>query len=130
VKLAKQDGLVALLQDHMDPPLFQAEEMARDRLPWLYMTGDEQARKRVGELLQQAQLTEDALFARGVAKAIETIERFDRLIETHEARRDLILDQVYKRRALFGVKLRNAIKQIEGAEGRIAELGGEQSKAA
>ena len=77
------------------------------------------------------QLTEDTVFARGVANKIEAIERFDRLIANNETRRDVILDQVYKRRALLGIKLRNAIKQLESAaEHSCSEIGPDQKQAA
>ena len=73
--------------------------------------GDKKAIKKVGELLQQAQL--DAIFARTVAEQIAEIESIDRLIETGEVRRDAFLAQIYNRKAHLGAKLRNAIKQIE-----------------
>ena len=130
VKVAKQEALEAVLRELMSYGVYEMHSTVAEMTAWKYLMGDKGAREEVGELLQQAQLTEDTVFARGVANRIEAMERFDRLIASSEARRDLILDQVYKRRALLGVKLRNAIKQIESAEHSGSEIGAEQKKAA
>jgi hypothetical protein len=129
VKVAKQEALEGILQELMSYG-YGMESARAEMTAWKYVMGDEEAKEEVGELLQEAQLTEDTVFARGVANMIEAIERIDRLIESSEARRDLILDQVYKRRRLLNIKLRNAIKQIESAEHSGSEIGAEQKKAA
>jgi hypothetical protein len=130
VKVAKQEALEAVLRELMSYGAYELHSTVAEMMAWKYVMGDEEAMEEVGELLRKAQLTEDTIFARGVANMIEAIERFDRLIASSEARRDLILDQIYKRRALLGVKLRNAIKQIESAEHSASEIATERKEAA
>ena len=130
VKVSKQEALEAVLEELMSYGYPEVSVTAQSKA-WRYVMGDKKAREEVGELLQQAQLTEDTVVARGVANKIEAIERFDRLIANNETRRDVILDQVYKRRALLGIKLRNAIKQLESAaEHSCSEIGPDQNQAA
>jgi hypothetical protein len=127
IRTAKQRGLAAVLKECTCK--FEFQMMATEELAWRYVIGIPQAIAEVDELLQEAQLTIDAIFAHGIAESMESIERFDRLIHASEARRDLILGQVYERRELLGAKLRGAIKRIEKGEDFHSEIGPGQKAA-
>lgn len=85
-------------------------------LVYRFLRGEQVAISEVNALLASAGWTMEHVRARAAAKHLDTIERFNRLITTTEARRDALLREIERRRAVFAYGLRQQVKQIEQAE--------------
>ena len=68
----------------------------------------------VDRLLAGANLTIDALIVRELRLDPNNIERFDRLIAIAENRRNGMLREIDRRRAVLGEALRRQMQEIEG----------------
>ena len=77
---------------------------------------DAEARETVAQVLEQADLTMDAVMAETLSLKLDPIERIDRMIATAEARRASVLREIDRRRAAFAASLREAAQAIEDAE--------------
>jgi hypothetical protein len=84
-------------------------------LVYRWARGDQTAIDRVNALLASANLTMEHVRARAAAKNLDTIERFNRLIASTEARRNAALREIERRRAVFAQGLRQQVEQIEEA---------------
>jgi hypothetical protein len=74
--------------------------------------------KRVNKLLASRKLTFDRVIARALTGKFEfaAVERIDRCITIVEGRRNGILREIDRRRAVFAQALRNKVQEVEDAE--------------
>jgi cobalamin biosynthesis Mg chelatase CobN len=72
------------------------------------------ATKLVDKLLARANSSIDALMVRELTGALDTIERIDRLITIAENRRNAMLREIDRRRAVLGEALRRKLQEVEG----------------
>jgi hypothetical protein len=116
--------------DHTGPPIDvlldrakndKAKEVVRE-----YARRDQDAVALVGELLEGAGTSMDAVVADALAENIETIERFDRLTTLAEGRRNASLREIDRHRVVLGELLRRTMQQIE--EGKFAVIEAAPSK--
>lgn len=77
---------------------------------------DPAAIQRVDDLLASVGLTMDNVIAQAVARDLDKIERFNRLIASAEWRRNALLREIERRRASFAEKVRREVPKIEEAE--------------
>ena len=89
----------------------EASELASAWHAW-----DAEARETVAQVLEQADLTMDAVMAETLSLKLDPIERIDRMIATAEARRASVLREIDRRRAAFAASLREAAQAIKDAE--------------
>lgn len=87
----------------------KAEELAQQ-----YMQHKPTATKLVDKLLAGANLSIDALIVRELPHALDRIERIDRLITIAESRRNGMLREIDRRRAVLGEALRRKVQEVEG----------------
>jgi hypothetical protein len=87
----------------------KAEELAHD-----YAQGKPGAIKLINELLAEAGLSFDALMVRALPKELDNIERIDRLITVAETRRNAMLREIDRRRAVLSEALRRQVQEVEG----------------
>lgn len=83
--------------------------------------------KRVDQLLQQADLTMDAVNAQTLSQNIEAMERIERMLAALEARRNAILCEIDRHRESLARPLRRTLEQIEHVEYKVIKPN--QSKA-
>jgi hypothetical protein len=87
----------------------QAKELAQE-----YIQHKPTATTLVDELLARANLSIDALMVCELAGALDNIERIDRLITIAENRRNAMLREIDRRRAVLGEALRRKLQEVEG----------------
>jgi hypothetical protein len=75
----------------------------------------------VDQLLAAAGASMDAFMADALAEQLEYIERIDRLTTIAEGRRNGMLAEIERRRAVFGATLRQNVQEIEEAELKVIE---------
>jgi hypothetical protein len=75
----------------------------------------------VDELLSSAGVSMDALMANALAEKLDYIERIDRLTTVAESRRNAMLHEIERRRAVLGETLRRSVQEIEDAEFKVVE---------
>jgi hypothetical protein len=85
----------------------KAEELAQD-----YLQRKPGAIKLIDKLLAQAGLSIDALMVR--ALPFDDIERIDRLTTVAETRRNAMLREIDRRRAVLSEALRRQVQEVEG----------------
>ena len=81
-----------------------------------YTQSEPDAVELVHELLTAAGTSIDALMADALAEKLDCIERLDRLTTIAEERRNAMLAEIERRRAIFGATLRRNVQEIEDAE--------------
>jgi hypothetical protein len=99
-----------------DARAHKAEELVQE-----YARGEPDAVTLVQELLSDAGVSMDALVADALTEKLEDIERIDRLAAIAESRRNSILREIDRRRAVLGETLRRGVQEIEDAEFRVIE---------
>ena len=87
----------------------KAEELARD-----YAQRKPGAIKLIHELLTEAGLSFDALMIRALPNEVDNIERIDRLTTVAETRRNAMLREIDRRRAVLSEALRRQVQEVEG----------------
>jgi hypothetical protein len=87
----------------------KAEELAQD-----YVRRKPGAIKLIDELLGRAGLSIDALMAEVLSEELDDIERIDRLTTIAETRRNAMLHEIDRRRAMLGEALRRQVQEVEG----------------
>jgi hypothetical protein len=104
----------------------KAEELARD-----YLNGKPSAIKLIHRLLANASLSIDALMvtAPALAKDLDNIERIDHLTTVAETRRNAMLREIDRRRAVLSEALRRQVQEVEG-EFEVVEKTPEETKSA
>jgi hypothetical protein len=91
------------------------------RLAMQWAAADPAAIQRVENLLASIGLTMDNVVAQAVARDLDKIERFNRLIASAEWRRNALLREIDRRRSSFAQKVRREIHKIEDAEFKTIE---------
>jgi len=86
-----------------------AEELVHD-----YAQRKPGAIKLIHKLLASANLSIEALIAEELAKELDNIERIDRLTTIAETRRNAMLREIDRRRAVLGETLRRQVQEVEG----------------
>jgi hypothetical protein len=98
----------------MDGVLNSAKARKVEELAQQYMQHKPAATKLVDKLLAGANLSIDALIVRELPLALNNIERIDRLITIAEGRRNGMLREIDRRRAVLGEALRWKLQEVEG----------------
>ena len=102
----------------MKPILDRAKTRKAEELAQGYMQHKPAATKLVDKLLADANLSIDALMVREMTDKLtgelDDIERIDRLITIAEGRRNGMLREIDRRRAVLGEALRWKLQEVEG----------------
>jgi hypothetical protein len=109
------EGLAQVLK-----PLVKWE--THESLAQQWYSGDTEAVATVEQVLASAGLTMDAVMAHTLSVRINDIERIDRMMMAAEMRRDNILRELDRRRAVLAQDLRSAIREAEEAEFKLLPL--------
>jgi hypothetical protein len=105
----------------MDQILRGAQTHKAKELVQEYARGEPDAVTLVDKLLSGAGVSMDALVADALSDKVEVIERIDRLATIAESRRNFILREIDRRRAVLGETLRRGVQEIEDAEFKVIE---------
>jgi hypothetical protein len=87
----------------------RAKELAQD-----YLQGKPGTIKLIDKLLAEAGLSIDAVLVRTLPAELDNIERIDRLITIAETRRNAMLREIDRRRAVLSEALRRQVQEVEG----------------
>jgi hypothetical protein len=87
----------------------KAEELAQD-----YLQRKPGAIKLIDKLLANASSSIDALMARTLTQDLDNVERIDRLTTIAETRRNAMLREIDRRRAVLAEALRRQVQEVEG----------------
>jgi hypothetical protein len=68
----------------------------------------------IHKLLARAGSSIEALIAEALAEELDSIERIDRLTTVAETRRNVMLREIDRRRAVLGEVLRRQVQEVEG----------------
>jgi hypothetical protein len=90
------------------------EELTALASGWL--VGDATATKSALALLKQAGFSLNDVSAHSLTVQAVELDRVDQQVQRHEARRDLILQQIERRRAVLAQRLRRATEEVIDAE--------------
>ena len=90
-----------------------------------WRSGDPAAREELLSALAQAGLTMDDVIAQGLANALDTVERLDRMLASAEARRVNAWREIDRHRDTLGAAVRKAVEEVEDAVFRDLETGDE-----
>jgi hypothetical protein len=82
----------------------------------------------VDELLTATRASMDSFMADALTQQLEYIERIDRLTTIAEERRNGMLAEIERRRAVFGATLRRNVQEIEDGEFRVIDAKRAQGK--
>ena len=82
----------------------------------------------VDELLTATRASMDSFMADALTKQLDYIERIDRLTTIAEERRNGMLAEIERRRAVFGATLRRNVQEIEDGEFRVIDAKRAQGK--
>jgi hypothetical protein len=85
--------------------------------------------KLIHELLADAGLSIDVLMVRALREKLDEIERIDRLTTIAETRRNTMLREIDRRRAVLSEALRRQVQEVEG-EFQVVEKTPEETKSA
>jgi hypothetical protein len=126
LRAAAHEGLAHVLTPLLDWPSTDelSRQLASCQLSRKWASGDEEAVGEVERLLDQADLTIDAVMAQTLAARIDDVERIDRMIIIAEARRDAVLREIRARRLAFGQALRRAGEAIDAEFEEVAPAPG------
>jgi len=84
----------------------------------------------IDKLLTRASVSIDALMAEALAEQLDNIERIDRLTAIAETRRNAMLREIDRRRAVLGETLRRNVQAVEGEFEVIEKTSAEAKSAA
>jgi hypothetical protein len=87
----------------------KAEELAQD-----YLKRKPGAIKLIDKLLAEAGLSIDALMVGALPEKFDDFERIDRLATVTETRRNAMLREIDRRRAVLSEALRRQVQEVEG----------------
>jgi hypothetical protein len=87
----------------------RAKELAQD-----YLQRKPVAIKLIDKLLAEAGLSIDVLMVRALREKLDDIERIDRLTTVAETRRNAMLHEIDRRRAVLSEALRRQVQEVEG----------------
>jgi hypothetical protein len=113
LRMAGKDHLVRILETAKDPVTEKPLPPGSAELTAICcLQGDEESIGEVKDILTDYALDFDSIMARAFADQLETIERFDRLIASADARRDKALSSVDRRRETFARQLRRVAEDL------------------
>jgi hypothetical protein len=92
-----------------------------DRFAEEWASGEASARQKFVGILKKAGLTMDDVLAEASASEIDSLERFDSMVASAEARRNNALREIDRHRSALGVAVRQVIDEVEDAEFRDVE---------
>jgi hypothetical protein len=95
-----------------------------------WASGNASARVEFAKILKKAELTMDEVMAETFAQEIDFLESLDRMLASAEARRNNALREIDRHREALGVRVRQAIDEVQDAEFRDVETGEENGGSA
>jgi hypothetical protein len=119
--VGKVDEILARNRVDIDDILRDARRLKAKELVHEYAQHEPDGVSLVDELLGRAGTSIEALTADALKEEFDYIERIDRLTTIAENRRDDALNEIERRRALFGETLRRSVQEIEDAEFEVIE---------
>ena len=125
---AKLDGVLHSIGLDADTVLDDARAQKAKELLQEYRRREPETVRLIGELLTAAGASMDSFMADALTEQLEYIERIDRLTTIAEDRRNGMLAEIERRRAVFGAALRRNVQEIEDAEFKVIETTPAQGK--
>jgi hypothetical protein len=125
----KVNQILAGMNLDMDNILRRARARKAEELSQEYVRRKPGAIKLIDKLLTRASLSIDALMAEALAEQLDNIERIDRLATIAETRRNAMLREIDRRRAVLGEALRRQVQEVEG-EFKVIEKPSAETKSA
>jgi hypothetical protein len=119
--VGKVDEILARHRVDIDDILRDARRRKAKELVRQYAQHEPDGVSLVDELLGRAGTSIEALTADALKGEFDYIERIDRLTTIAENRRNDALNEIERRRALFGETLRRSVQEIEDAEFEVIE---------
>lgn len=116
--VGKVDEILARNKVDIFDILSDARRLKAKKLVHEYAQHERDAKSLVDELLGRAGTSIEALTADALREEFDYIERIDRLITIAENRRNDALNEIERRRALFGER---SVQEIEDAEFEVTE---------
>jgi hypothetical protein len=110
----KVNQILASINLDMDDILKSAQARKAEELAQDYVQRKPGAIKLIDKLLAGAGSSIDAIMADALAKKLDNIERIDRLTTIAETRRNAMLHEIDRRRAVLGEALRRQVQEVEG----------------
>jgi len=117
----KIDEILAGNRLDIDDILRDARRLKAKELVHEYAQHEPDGVSLVDELLGRAGTSIEALTADALKEEFDYIERIDRLTTIAENRRNDALNEIERRRALFGETLRRSVQEIEDGEFEVIE---------
>ncbi len=125
---AKLDKLLSSIGLNMDTVLDDARAQKAKELLQEYGRREPETVRLVDQLLTATGASMDSFMADALTEQLEYIERIDRLTTIAEDRRNGMLAEIERRRAVFGATLRRNVQEIEDGEFRVIEAKPAQGK--
>jgi hypothetical protein len=125
----KVNQILAGMNLDMDNILRRARARKAEELSQEYVLRKPGAIKLIDKLLTRASLSIDALMAEALAEQLDNIERIDRLATIAETRRNAMLREIDRRRAILGEAVRRQVQEVEG-EFKVIEKPSAETKSA
>jgi len=127
----KVNQILAGINLHMvlDRILDSARARNAEKLAQEYVRRKPGAIKLIDKVLARAGSSIDTLMAKALAEDLDSIERIDRLITIAENRRNGMLREIDRRRAVLGEALRRQVQEVEG-EFEVVEKTPREAKSA
>ena len=110
----KVNQILASINLDMDDVLKSARARKAEELTQAYLQRKPGAINLIDKLLANASLSVDALMVTALAEELDNIERIDRLTTVAETRRNAMLREIDRRRAMLGEALRRQVQEVEG----------------
>jgi hypothetical protein len=125
----KVNQILAGMNLDMDNILRRARARKAEELSQEYERRKPGAIKLIDKLLTRTSVSIDALMAQALAEQLDNIERIDRLTTIAETRRNAMLREIDRRRAVLGEALRRQVQEVEG-EFKVIEKPSAETKSA
>jgi hypothetical protein len=126
----KVNQILASIDLKMDDILESARARKAKELAQDYLQRKPGAIKLIDKLLAETGASIDALMAEALPAKFEYIERIDRLITIAETRRNAMLREIDRRRAVLGEALRRQVQEVEGECEEVEKTPAEAKSAA
>jgi hypothetical protein len=110
----KVNQILAGINLHMDDILNSALARKAEELAQGYVQRKPGAIKLIHEVLAGTGSSIDALMAKALAEELDNIERIDHLTTIAETRRNALLREIDRRRAVLSEALRRQVQEVEG----------------
>jgi hypothetical protein len=125
--LAEDDSDATLAEDNGAPDPSDDEFEAASELARRWVAGDRDAKNEIRKIFATAgrdieEVVDDAMTT-ALMQTMEDVERVDRKIMTAESRRNAVVREVDRHRAMLGLQFRRPTEQIHDAEYKVIEDG-------